>query len=137
MSDNFCSDFRTMYKNNCVNFSNNSENLVLYRFNVWKYVKWEKKRGKVRFIIFPTIYTPAEILKNFFKFFFIFCENFFEFWKLILKKLYLIKVWKFFLFFFILFYWIKVLKFYFNFHLLYLIKVLKCFFYFILLKCVF
>ena len=31
-----------------------------------------KKRGKVRFYIFPTIYTPAEILKIFFQIFFIF-----------------------------------------------------------------
>ena len=34
LSDNLCSDFRTMHKNNCLNFSNNLENLVLYRFNV-------------------------------------------------------------------------------------------------------
>ena len=34
LSDNLCTIIHTMYKNNCVNFSNNSENLVLYRFNV-------------------------------------------------------------------------------------------------------
>lgn len=34
LSDNLCTNMHTMHKNNCVNFSNNSENLVLYRFNV-------------------------------------------------------------------------------------------------------
>lgn len=34
LSDNLCTIIHTMHKNNCVNFSNNSENLVLYRFNV-------------------------------------------------------------------------------------------------------
>ena len=34
LSDNLCTIMHTMHKNNCVNFSNNSENGVLYRFNV-------------------------------------------------------------------------------------------------------
>ena len=34
LSDNLCTIIHTMHKNNCVNFSNNSENLVLYRFSL-------------------------------------------------------------------------------------------------------
>lgn len=34
LSDSLCTSIQTMNKNNCVNFSNNLENLVLYRFNV-------------------------------------------------------------------------------------------------------
>lgn len=34
LSDNLCTDMHTMHKNNCVNFSNNSENGVLYHFGL-------------------------------------------------------------------------------------------------------
>lgn len=34
LSDNLCTKIQTMHKNNCVNFSNNLENDVFYRFNV-------------------------------------------------------------------------------------------------------
>ena len=34
LSENLCTIMHTMNKNNCVNFSNNSDNLVLWRFNV-------------------------------------------------------------------------------------------------------
>ena len=133
MSDNFCSDFRTMYKNNCVNFSNNLENLVRWRCNVWKYMKWEKKEVKHVYYIPHDIHPRRDFEKFFSKFFLFFVKIFLNFEIWFWKKFYLIKVWKFFIFF-ILIYWIKVWKFYFDFHLLYLVKVLKCFFLFYFVK---
>ena len=131
LSGNLCSDFRTMYKNNCVNFSNNSDNLVLWRLNVWKCMKWEKKEVKCVFIYSPR-YTPRRDFENFFSnFFLFFCEKIFWILKFNFEKNFIWLKCESFFIFFVLLYWIKVWKFYFDFHLLYLVKVLRCFFYLI------
>ena len=71
---------------NCVNCSNNFETLALYRFKSLNFSELKWKSVKRVFFIFRGR-TPTEMLKKFFKIFFIFfVKRFFEFWNLILKK---------------------------------------------------